>query len=158
MTKPKLKYDPTTGVTRIDGCIVIDASEDLVVDLRGVRPRNAVRGDQRQCAFSKAAKKVLSAKDVIASRKNTYLRYHDYYVRYMTPVALRIHEEVFDHGGKFFDGVYTLKAPSRSTALEFGRERMRKRRAEEKANPTKRDNQADVPYSHRISPWLRPRI
>jgi hypothetical protein len=105
---------------KIGGKKVVDAKRKLRIS---ISKRDAALGktkDPGGCAAARAiVRTIADAKAARVHLGRTYVEYPDKWVRYMTPVPLKVEIVSFDRGTKaeYSEGDYTLYAPSPSDRL-----------------------------------------
>ena len=117
MPKPERREIPPRKTE--SGKPIVDATDQLVIDVKKVDLRNAVRGDPSNCAAAKALTRQEHAIAVRVYRSKILVEYPDKVVRYQTPNRLREATISFDRGAprKFLEDEYVLHPPSKSQQL-----------------------------------------
>ena len=102
---------------KLDGLPIYDAKEPITFT---VTKRDISRGGLKQpdtCALALACKREYDCKDVRIHMKYSYILEKDHWVRYRTPNCVAREIVVFDRGGAFDPGEYTLMVPYKSDRL-----------------------------------------
>jgi hypothetical protein len=103
---------------------VIDASEDIILEITPKDVNNASTKHPGACAAAKACKRQLGHEARIhISRIYVKENGSDIWLRYITTKALRTEIIAFDRGGNFYPGKFLLKAPTKSSKLGSDRNR-----------------------------------
>jgi hypothetical protein len=94
-----------------NGLPIVDATEDLIVQVKKKEIRSAVPLDPERCAVAKTCKLMPGVIRASIHKHCSYVVYADRIVRYMTTRAVLLNLVSLDRGGAFAEGVYRLKAP-----------------------------------------------
>ena len=96
-------------IRSIDGLPVIDAKKPLTIHVNKKDIDNAEKKDPAYCAVALACRRELHAVEVRVHLSRTYIRTNkSNWVRYFTPPAMRNEIVIFDRGGRFLEGEFTL--------------------------------------------------
>jgi hypothetical protein len=110
----------------INGVPIVDATSPILIHISQRDANNGKVKAPSACAAAKCCTRTITeCTDARVHLGRTYLKMGHVWVRYLTSQALRAEIIVFDRGGKFEPGTYTLGAVPRS------------QRANKKAAPSK---------------------
>ena len=102
---------------KLDGLPIYDAVEPISFT---VTKRDISKGGVKEpdsCAMALACKREYHSKDVRIHINYSYVLEKDHWVRYRTPNSVAREIVVFDRGGAFDPGEYTLLVPFKSDRL-----------------------------------------
>ena len=102
---------------KLTGLPIYDAREPISFT---VTKRDINRGgiqEPESCALALACKREHNYRDVRIHMKYSYILEKDHWVRYRTPSSVAREIVVFDRGGAFDPGEYTLTVPYKSDRL-----------------------------------------
>lgn len=94
-----------------DGLPVIDADEDIILNVTKRDVLNSKKKDPNNCAAAKAGKREFR-KDVKVFLSRMYIKENKHWVRYLTPTNAAREITSFDRGSQFEPGEYIFKAAS----------------------------------------------
>jgi hypothetical protein len=99
--------------TLYKGWPLVDASEDLEIEVTKSDVLSSKKGDPHNCAAAVATKRQLKAEvEVHISRTYVKDNKHKRYIRFLTPESIRREITSFDRSAIFEPGEYVLKAAS----------------------------------------------
>ncbi len=104
------------------GLPLVDASDDLDIEIRAGDVSSATQKDPANCAAANAAKRVLQT-EVEVHLSRIYIKDKKRWIRFITPEHISREIVSFDRGAVFEPGEYTFKAPSGSQRLGSYRHR-----------------------------------
>lgn len=97
---------------------VLDADENLLIDVTAADEKISRKGDHAECAMAIACKRKLKVSGVIMARSIAYLIKNDVATRYSVPGSVSREITSFDRGGGFEAGTYELVKPTPSARLD----------------------------------------
>jgi hypothetical protein len=104
----------------IDGLPLVDATKPRFVKITNDDIRDAIPKDGDYCAAAMALCREEAIEDAYVYMGRTYIRFHNRWVRYLTPSNLRRQLISFDKKGVFEPGTYRLGAPPPTARLGSG--------------------------------------
>lgn len=122
---------------------IIEAKENLEIEVLPVDDKNSKRRDHEACAMAVACKRAYKADGVIISRSVEYLVKDNLAVRFFIPESVSREIVSFDRGGAFNPGVYHLRKPSESDTLGY-RQEVNEDREEKHGHTDKRAKKAKL--------------
>lgn len=125
-------------IRSIDGLPVIDAKKPLTIHVNKRDIDNAEKKDPAYCAVALACRRELHAVEVRVHLSRTYIRTNkSNWVRYFTPPAMRNEIVIFDRGGRFLEGEFTLSpiTPSKQKRGQQGSKKNQNTKSGKKRRP-----------------------
>ena len=108
----------TMQVHKVGGRDVVDAIENIEIEITDQDIKLAARKDPANCVMARACMKQRGT-DALVHISRVYLKMSDknIWVRYMVDNSLRTEIVAFDRGGEFAPGTYKLRRPEPSKLL-----------------------------------------
>lgn len=110
-------------IARQRGIPIVDATEDMVLEVRPADIKKGAAKTPEGCAFARACKRQNKGQVVGAHfyRTTAWVELPDKIVRYRLPPSMTQEIVAFDRGGPMEPGLYKLKAPAGTTKLGSNR-------------------------------------
>jgi hypothetical protein len=122
--KAKKKYVKKGTIKMFDGMPVVDATEDIEINITAADVRNSKRKDPGGCAAAVAGKRELHTPvKVFLSRVYVKNPKKAEWVRFITPNAIAREIVSFDRSSLFEPGEYSFKAPGKTARLGYDNRR-----------------------------------
>lgn len=125
-------------IRNLEGLPVFDAKKPITLTVNKRDIANADKKDPSCCAVALACKRELHAVEVRVHLSRTYIRTNkNNWLRYFTPPSMRSEIVIFDRGGRFLEGEFTL-APISPSKTKRGAQGSAKNKNSQKGAGQKR--------------------
>src|SRR5262245_59908909 len=98
-------------IKTFNGKKIVNARKPLAIADEERHVKRGKTNSPEGCAGALACRELPGVQSAHVHVRRVYLEYPDRVVRYQAPQRLRTEEIVFDRGGKFAPGIYTLGRP-----------------------------------------------
>lgn len=108
----------TKKIRMFDGLPVIDADEDIILNVTKQDILNSKKKDPNNCAAAKAGKREFH-RDVKVFLSRMYVKEGKHWIKYLTPTNAAREITSFDRGSNFEPGEYIFKAATPGQRLGY---------------------------------------